>query len=285
MRQTNNENNMENIMRIAKSSILMAFVAMAAAMAILPRPALADDPKAREIMQKVEDRDEGDNATTEMEMTLIDKNGSQRLRKLKTFTKYFGEDRYRLMFFLHPADVKDTGFLTYDYDDPAKSDDQWLYLPALRKSKRIATEDKSGSFMGSDFTYYDMTRPNTVDYDYKLLKEDVVEGNKVWVIEAIPRRQEIIDESGYTKRVSFVRQDNYFVIRAVNWLKDGGKLRYLEVKDLQQIDGIWTALEIHMTTKAGNVMTHKTTLKFNGMKYNQKLDDEMFTVRVLEKGL
>jgi len=263
-----------------------AMVALLGALPMaFPGAAWADDAKAREIMQKVEDRDEGDNMISEMQMTLIDKSGSKRIRRIKSFTKFFGEDRYRLMFFLHPADVKDTGFLTYDYDAPEKSDDQWLYLPALRKSKRIATEDKSGSFMGSDFTYYDMTRRVTSDYDYKLLKEDTVNGAKVWIIESIPRRKEIVDESGYTKSVVFVRQDNYMVIRGVHWLKDGGRLRYQEVMDLKQIEGIWTALEIHMTTKAGKVVTHKTELKFDDVKFNQNLADDMFTVRVLEKGL
>ena len=247
--------------------------------------AYADDAKAREIMTKVEDRDEGDNMVSEMEMILIDKNGSKRTRKIKSFTKFFREDRYRLLFFLHPADVKDTGFLTYDYDDPAKSDDQWLYLPALRKSKRIATEDKSGSFMGSDFTYYDMTRRSVEDYDFKLLKEQEVGGHKTWLIEAVPRRKEIMEESGYTKSVFFVRQDNYVPIRGVHWLQSGGKLRYQEVKKLELIDGIWTSLEIHMTTKAGKTVSHKTVLKFNDIKYNQPLEEEKFTLRVLEKGL
>ena len=266
--------------------IKLAAAAMAlTALAILPHPALADDAKAREIMQKVEDRDEGDNMTSEMEMILIEKNGSERVRRLKTFTKFFGPDRYRMLFFLHPADVKDTGFLTYDYRDPAKSDDQWLFLPALRKSKRIASEDKSGSFMGSDLSYYDMTRRSAADYDYTLLKEDVVNGHKTWVIESIPKKKEIIEESGYIKSVSFVRQDNYFVIRSVNWMKDGGKLRYFEVKDLAQIDGVWTAQALSMTTKSGGAELHRTELRFKDVKYNQKLDPEIFSLRVLEKGM
>jgi len=272
-------------MTIMKRATGFAMVmVLGALLAAFPNVAVADDAKAREIMQQVEDRDEGDNMTSEMEMTLIDKSGSRRIRRIKSFTKFFGEDRYRLMFFQHPADVKDTGFLTYDYDTPEKSDDQWLYLPALRKSKRIATEDKSGSFMGSDFTYYDMTRRITEDYDYKLLKEDTVNGARTWIIESIPRRKEIVEESGYTKSVLFVRQDNYMVIRGVHWLKDG-RLRYLEIMDLKQIAGIWTALEIHMTTKAGKAVTHKTELKFSDVKFNQNLADDMFTVRVLEKGL
>ncbi|MDH5638513.1 MAG: outer membrane lipoprotein-sorting protein [Nitrospinota bacterium] len=273
-------------MNMIKTGAGIAMVMLLGAiMGSFPHVALADDAKAREIMQKVEDRDEGDKITSEMEMILIDKRGSKRIRRIKSFTKFFGEDRYRLMFFQHPADVKDTGFLTYDYDAPKKSDDQWLYLPALRKSKRIATEDKSGSFMGSDFTYYDMTRRITEDYDYRLLKEDMVKGEKAWVIESVPRRKEIVEESGYKKSVLFVRQDNYMVIRGVHWLKDGGRLRYQEIKSLKQIDGVWTALEIHMTTKAGKAVTHKTVLKFSNIKYNQNLDDDMFTVRVLEKGL
>jgi hypothetical protein len=258
---------------------------MAVLAAAFPSPSLADDQRAREIMQKVEDRDEGDNMAAELDMTLIGKTGGQRLRRIKSFTKFMGKDRYRLMFFLHPADVKDTGFLTYDYRDQTKSDDQWLYMPALRKSKRIATEDKSGSFMGSDFTYFDMTRRNTEDYEYKLIKEEMVEGQKTWVIESVPKRQELADESGYTKTVSFVRRDNYVIVRGVNWMKEAGKLRYLEIKDLKLIDGVWTSLEIQMTTKSGEAMLHKTILRLKDVKYNQRLDENMFTVRALEKGL
>ena len=105
----------------------------------------------REIAQRVHDRDDGKTLSQDMTMILIDKNGKKRVRKIKTFSKDFGKDTYRIMFFLSPADVKDTAFLTYDYDDPNKDDDQWLYLPALKKVKRIPTSDKSSSFMGSDF--------------------------------------------------------------------------------------------------------------------------------------
>ena len=139
---------------------------------------LADDPKARRIMQKVEDRDDGDNSTSDMEMILIDKNKKKRIRKIKVYTKDKGKDTLRLMFFQYPADVKDTGFLTYDYDNPDKDDDQWLYLPALRKTKRIASSDKSGSFMGSDLNYSDMTKRNLEDYDFTLMKEMEVRGKK-----------------------------------------------------------------------------------------------------------
>ena len=127
-------------------------------------PAAADDPEARAIMEKVDARDDGDNQTSDMEMILIDKNQKQRIRKIASFSKDKDEDTLKLMFFMEPADVKDTSFLTWDYDDPNKDDDQWLYLPALRKTKRIASTDKDGSFMGSDLNYSDMTDRNLEDY-------------------------------------------------------------------------------------------------------------------------
>ncbi len=101
-------------------------------------PAIAkDDPKARAIMQQVEDRDDGDNQESDMIMVLIDKKGKERVRKIHSFSKDIGEDTHRIMFFLHPPDVKDTGFLTYDYDDSAKDDDQWLYLHARARPSAL----------------------------------------------------------------------------------------------------------------------------------------------------
>ena len=247
--------------------------------------AWADDPEARAIMEKVDARDDGDNQTSDMEMILIDKRGNQRVRRIASFSKDKGDDRYRLMFFREPADVKDTAFLTWDYDDPDRDDDQWLYLPALRKTKRIASSDKSGSFMGSDLNYSDMTDRNLEDYDFSLKKEMDVNGVKTWLIESIPRSKTVIKETGYTKSLLIVRQDNYFVIRGVNWVKDGGYLKYMDIKKLEQIDGIWVATEMHVTKKKGKQMAHKTILKFNNVKFNQDLDLASFSVRRMEKGL
>jgi len=245
----------------------------------------AEDAKARQIMEKVDARDEGDNRISDMEMILIDRRGNERIRKIHSMTKDKNEDTHRIMFFLEPADVTNTGFLTYDYDDNSRDDDQWLYLPALRKSKRISSSDKSGSFMGSDFSYSDMTSRDLDDYEYELKKEMEINGQKVWVIESIPRSKEVIEETGYTKSMAFVRQDNYVVIRGINWVKEGKKMKFMDMKGLELIDGIWTPTEIHMTTKKGKSTQHKTILKFDNIKYNQPLDESLFTVRRLEKGL
>ena len=144
----------------------------------------------REIMEKVNARDVGDSSSGEMEMILIDKKGKKRIRKLKTFGGKKGKDSLSLMFFISPANVKNTGFLTYDYKKSGKDDDQWLYLPALRKTKRIAAGDKSGSFMGSDLNYSDMTSPNLDLYYYTLMKETDVRGKKVWQIKAVPKSKD-----------------------------------------------------------------------------------------------
>jgi len=265
-------------MKLTKIALTILFSLLAI------QPALAE-MSAREIMQAVDDRDDGDNRVADMKMVLIDKNGDTRTREIRSFDKDKGEDKQRIMFFLSPADVKDTAFLTYDYDAYEADDDQWLYLPALRKSKRIASSDKSGSFMGSDFSYADMTRKNLDAYDFKILKEDEVRGNKVWLIEALPKSKKEVEETGYEKSIAFVRQDNFVVVRAVHWVKDGGRLKYLDVTNLQQIDGVWTILEMNMTTKKGTATLHKTELSFSNVHYNQGLDEQMFTVRRLEQGL
>jgi hypothetical protein len=249
-------------------------------------PALAAaEPTGREIMERVDARDDGDRGVQDVEMILIDKRGHERVREIRAFSRDQGKDTQSILFFLSPADVKDTGFLTYDYDDPQKDDDQWLYLPALKKTKRIASNDKSGSFMGSDFTYADMTDRPLDHYDYRLVKADEVDGAKVWQIEAVPRTEREIDETGYTKSVLFVRQDNDVVVRALHWVKKGQRLKYFDVKRLERIDGIWVATEMHMITRKDKETLHKTILKARNVRFNQDLDPEQFTVRKLEAGL
>lgn len=246
--------------------------------------ARADDPKAREIMQQVEDRDDGDNRVNDMLMVLIDKNGDKRVRKIHTLTKDFGPDTHRIMFFLHPPEVEDTGFLTYDYDDPDKDDDQWLYLPALHKTKRIATDDKSSSFMGSDLNYADMTSRDLEDYDYTLVKEMDDRGHRVWLIQALPRTPEVIDETGYEKSLLLVRQDNFVVVRAVHWVRDGGYLKYFDVRTLEKIEGIWVGTELLVTKKKGKATVHSTILRLENLSFDNDLEPGDFTVRRLEKG-
>jgi hypothetical protein len=264
--------------------LTLPIITVALGLTSLPGAASADDPKAREIMVQVDERDDGDNQTANLEMILIDKRGKKRVRELKSFGKDKGEDTYSMLFFLSPADVQDTGFLTYDYDDADRDDDQWLYLPALKKTKRIAASNKSGSFMGSDFSYADMTDRPLERYDFTLLKESEINGDAVWVIQAVPATKEEINETGYTKSVLFVRKDNFVAIRSKIWLKKGNRNKYMEVKELEQIDGIWVPTLVTMTTKKGKQTLHKTLLRTSDVKFDQPLDYDSFTVRGLEAG-
>ena len=245
----------------------------------------ADDMKARKIMEKVDARYDGDTVTQDMIMVLIDKNKKQRVRQIKSYSKDFGVDEHRILFFKSPSDVKNTAFLTYDYDDSKRDDDQWLYLPALKKTKRIPSSDKSSSFMGSDFSYSDMTDKDLDDYDFKLLKESKVKGDKVWVIQSTPRTQDVIDETGYVKGILLIREDNYMLRRAIYTLKNRAKKKYLDVSKMHEQDGVWVVDEMKMISKRGKQTTHKTVLQFKNIQINTPVDDNSFTTRRLEKGL
>ncbi len=261
-----------------------AALALAGAVALAAAAGADDAPSAREIMERVDARDDGDDASQDLEMILIDKNGNRRVRELRSYARDVGEDEQSSHFLLSPADVADTGFLTYDYDDPERDDDQWLYLPALSRTKRIASSDKSGSFMGSDFSYADMTDRPLDHSRYTLMGEGEVDGHAVWQIESVPITDREKDETGYEKSVLFVRKDNDVVVRSVHWVKKGKRLKYFEVEKLERIDGIWVATEMHMTTRRGDQTLHKTVLFAKNVRFDQALPEDLFTVRRLEKG-
>jgi len=259
-------------------------IGLSLGLSVITTNLLADDPKARAIMEKVDARDDGKSLEQDMTMILIDKNGKKRTRNLHTYGKDFGKDEHQIMFFKSPADVKNTAFLTYDYDNASKDDDQWLYLPALKKVKRIPSSDKSSSFMGSDFSYFDMTDRDLQDYDFKLLKETKVRGKKAWMIEATPRNKKVIKESGYTKTIALVRQDNHVVVRSIGFMRNGKK-KYLDMVKLHKQGGVWLPDMMTMTTKKGKRTVHKTVLKFKNIKLNKNIPNSMFSTRRLEKGL
>ena len=252
---------------------------------VSPALVLADDPEARKIMEQVDARDDGDNQVSDMEMILIDKNSNQRVRRIRSFNKDNGKDELRLMFFLSPADVENTAFLTWDYDQADMDDDQWLYLPAVGKPKRIAASDKDASFMGSDFYYGDITDLELTLYDFKILKETKVGDYPAFLIESIPSTQKTIDDYGYTKSILYVRKDIYMVVRVVHFLKEQGKLKYLDVTQLDKIEGIWVATELQMWTVKGKMKQHHTIIKLSNVKFNQPLEENFFTVRQMQKGL
>lgn len=252
---------------------------------LTPDISFSDDPKAREIMQKVEDRDDGDNRTHTTIMVLTDKNGDERRKEFKNFMKDFGKDTKQIMFIEKPSNARNTGFLTFDFNDPGKDDDQWLYLPAIGKAKRIASNEKDSSFMGSDLNYSDMTGRNLSDYYYKILKEVTLKGADVWLIESTPVSQKVIDETGYKKSILAVRKDNYVVTKRKAWTRDGGYVKIFDFDKLQVVNGIWVTREVKIIKRLGKTVQHSTYVYTNDIKFNQNLPEEMFTTLRLIKGL
>ena len=252
-------------------------------------PAFSEDTEARKIMEKVAAVEEGDNGQAEIEMILIDANKRKRVRKLKAFNKTVEGEKRGVMFVLYPADVKGTAFLQVRPKGTQVSE-QWLYMPDLKKTKRILSSGsgQTGGFMGSDFTYADMQGLNIDDFTYEFYekqKEIEYDGHKHWVIRATPQSKEIIDKKGYTEVLLFIRQSNFFIVRSKFTLKEDGLTKYMDIKDLRQIEGIWVPIETHMTTKRGDQTLHKTILKNSNVKFNQEFSDALFTIRKLESGL
>ena len=177
----------------------------------------------------------------------------------------------------------------FDYDDEAKEDDNWLYLPALRKVKRIASSNKKDSFMGTDFTYHDMNGLRVSDWSYQMVKESVtLDGQECWVIGSVPRKDikaAVIKDTGYVKRLVWVRKDNFMVVQGKVWLKKSGKLKILKASDIKQVQGIWTVGKLEMSTYARKKRAHSTVLLFENTVYNKGVDDQLFSTSTMEKGL
>lgn len=247
-------------------------------------PAAAEPPTAHQIMARVHARPAGTHSVRELRMQLLDARGNQRLRVLRSLYREVGENSQSLLFFLSPADVRGTGFLSHDFAGADREADQWLYLPALRRSKRIAATDKSASFMGSDLNYSDLTRRDPDAYHYRLLGEGAVRGTRVWQIEATPRDARELEATGYTRSLLFIRADIDFAVRSVHWLREAGRRKYVDVQALQEIDGIWVATRIHLATRQGKETLHETLLTSSQVDFRQPLGAEHFTLRALARG-
>ncbi len=245
---------------------------------ILSIPAIAQDYSGRDIMQMVKDRPDGETRKSEMSMKLINKRGRERLRKVESYSMDIGKDKKTIMFFLYPGDVQGTGFLTWDYDDLARDDDKWLYLPAMKKTRRISgSSAKKDYFMGTDFTYDDMGSRNVDEDEHKLLGEENLEGHDCWIVESRPKDKRDI----YSRKKSWIRKDCLVALKVEYYDKMDKLHRVLKLSDIKQIDGFWSAQTLHMANVQKN---HQTFLEISKLVYDIPLDESHFTVSRLEKG-
>lgn len=216
-------------------------------------------------------------------LTIIDSKGRERVRQIAQVTKLYddGATEKRLIRFLAPADVKGTGLLTLDYKN--KDDDLWLYLPALRKTRRIVSTEKAKSFMGSEFSYSDMTPPNIDDFNYKLLSESEIEGTPCYVIEMIPRSEDIADENGFSKKISYIGKDD-FVIRKAQYYDLNGELeKELTTGEIRLLDPENKKFRPMQLSMENIKNGRKSILIVNKIQFNPAVKDEYFTIRHLER--
>ena len=233
----------------------------------------------KQIMQKVKDRPDGDNRKSTMQMELINKRGKKRIRSFVSYSMDIGKDKKSIIFFKSPADVKGTGFLTWEYDDTNKDDDRWLYLPAMKKTRRISgTSAKKDYFMGSDFTYDDMGGRNIDEDIHKLLKVEKIDGYDCYKIVSKP----IDTKDMYSKKISWIRRDCLVAHKVEYYDKMGNLLKTLTISNIKKIEGFWTAQKMHIVNHQTN---HQTILLISETKYNIKIDETLFTVAKLEKGI
>ncbi len=230
----------------------------------------------QEIMERVYHNPSGDDVEGRLTMTLINRQGERRVRNLQQYKKDYGDVEKKIMFFLSPADVQGTSFMNWSYVD-GSDDDQWIYLPALRRVRRISSDGKGDYFMGSDFTYDDLGERHPDEDNHKLTGEETIDGKACWVIESTPKDTDYM----YSRTVTWVMKDNYLGLKREFYDDRGRHLKTLTIKDYGHIDGFWTILETEMKNVQRD---HTTHMKFSDVKINQGIPDRMFTERNMMLG-
>ncbi len=231
----------------------------------------------KQIVEKAYNRETGDDQTSNLTMTLVNKSGNQRVRKIKQFTKDRGEVEKRIMFFLSPADVKNTSFMSWSYDSD-QSDDQWIYLPALKKTKRISSDSKSDYFMGSDFTYDDLGDRKLEDDTHKLLLEKTINGKECYVVESVSKDEDYM----YSKTITWIMKDNFIGYKKEFYDEDEELLKVLTIKKYEEISGFWIITNSEMKNVQKN---HKTTMVLGDIQINTGISASKFTERMMMRGL
>jgi outer membrane lipoprotein-sorting protein len=237
---------------------------------MLPAAAETPEEKGLRIAQEAEAYDTGfTDFTADMLMTLRNKKGDESIREIRVRTlEVEGDGDKSLSIFDRPRDVKGTAMLTYSHG--LKPDDQWLYLPALKRVKRINSRNKSGPFMGSEFAYEDLSSQEIEKYTYKYLRDEACGDSQCYVIEQYPA----YEYSGYTRRVVWLDQEFYRPMKVVFYDRKDALLKTLNNTGYQQyLDHYWRAekmdMENHQTGKS-------TTLTWSKYQFKTGLTDRDF---------
>jgi len=238
--------------------------------------AMSQSPEERglQIAKAAEEADLGfGSSTVELKMILKNKNGQTSERSMTTKTLELTEDGDKsLIAFNSPKDVKGTATLTYTHK--VGSDDQWLYLPSIKRVKRISSNNKSGPFVGSEFAYEDLSSQEIEKYSYKFLEQ---KGNLLLV------EQDPVDpKSGYTRRIVSYNKDNGYRIEKVEFYdRKDALLKTLVYTDYQLYKGkFWRAGTFNMVNHQSN---KETILNFSDYNFGVELSDDDFSQVALQR--
>lgn len=241
--------------------------------------ALAETPQEKGLAIAIEsnNRDKGwQNFTSDMTMVLRNKRGEESVRTLRVQTLEVADDGDKsLTIFDEPKDVRGTALLTYSHKEDA--DDQWLYLPAVKRVKRIASSNKSGPFMGSEFAFEDMSSQEVEKYTYNFLRDEPCGSLTCFVIERFPKDE----NSGYTKQIAWIDHDEYLVQKVEYYDRKKSLLKTLKIEGYKQFLGqFWrpdkSAMENHQTGKS-------TDLLMKNYKFKVNMDENDFTQNSLKR--
>lgn len=234
---------------------------------------------AREISKKASDAINLDAMEMVSTLKIISANGEERVRTLSTASRKFGDVSKMMMKFLEPADVRGTTLLVFDYEN--KDDDLWIYMPALRKTRRIVSSEKGKNFMGSEFTNADMSKPNLDEFNYKLLGEETIDGKQCWKIESTCKTETQEEQYGFSKRVSDIEKENYLAHKIEYYDLSGELLRVESIKDYKkQSNGSYFAFNMEMKNVQNK---RRSVMTIDKLQLGSNLTEAQFTPAMIEK--
>ncbi len=229
-----------------------------------------------QIMQKVFELPTPKDTQAELTMTLTNKQGEKRVRKLKQYISDDGKIEKKIMFFVTPADVKGTSFMNWSYSS-GNDDDQWIYLPALKRTKRISSGSKGDYFMGSDFTYDDLGDRHPSEDTHTLLREENLQGKTCYVVESKSKTPGHM----YSKTITWIVKDKMIGLQREFYDANGKLLKTLAIKKYDDINGFVIILETEMKNVQKN---HSTVIALTNVKINQGIASSKFTERSMTMG-
>jgi outer membrane lipoprotein-sorting protein len=234
--------------------------------------AATSDPRA--IVAEVQRRTEATSQQYEGLLQVFDARGKVSDKRW-TLARLGSHGRSRVVLrFLAPAEVKGVALLVVNHPDRAS--DQWMWTPAIERDRRIALQDRSTRFFGTDFSFEDLEERDVDQYDYSLTGEEAIDGAVCWKIASTPRQTKA---SQYTRSFVWVRQDNYAVARVESYIKEQA-VRRLDYRDIQNVQGIWTARQLEMSDlRRGS----RTRLTLEKLQYNVPLDAADFTLQAIRR--